>query len=297
MIDPLNLDQLRVFVSIAELGSFSAAAKKLYRAQSAISNAVLNLEKALGIDLFDRSGWRPQLTEQGKALLPDALDLLNRAERLRNRARHMAQGLEAELSIVLDVMFPNDQIVRLVTEFQQTFPSVNLRLCVDILGGVHERVISKKYDLGIQGSLPDIDPELTSISIQEVPLVAVAAPEHPLAFLKNITNDVLINQTQIVLTDSSDRTSGRTFSVMSENKILTTDLGSKREMLIAKLGWGFMPLSFVQKNLKYNELVELDLVSRKPRNKSMPLVAVYRNDSEPGLAKKWVLDWLLSQAK
>ena len=63
MIDALNLDQLRVFVAIADQGSFSAAARHLRRAQSAVSNAIVNLEAALGVSLFDRSGWKPQLTE------------------------------------------------------------------------------------------------------------------------------------------------------------------------------------------------------------------------------------------
>lgn len=59
MIGSLTLDQLRVLVTIADAGSFSAAGRELRRAQSAISQAVANLEEIQGVELFDRRGHRP----------------------------------------------------------------------------------------------------------------------------------------------------------------------------------------------------------------------------------------------
>ena len=294
MIDALNLDQLRVFVAIADQGSFSAAARYLRRAQSAVSNAIVNLDAALGVSLFDRSGWKPQLTEHGQALLIDARAVLARVDQFKSRALGLTQGLEAELSVVLDVMFPIARLVALVAQFQQVFPGVVLRLCVDILGGVPQRVLSGAYDLGVQGSLPEIAPEMASHKLPEIELVPVAAPEYPLAGQAKISAHVLRGQTQIVLTDHSGRTEGRTFSVFSERQILTADLGSKRAMLCAGLGWGFMPHAFVEEDLDARRLVELDLAERRPRSRSMPLFAIYRCDKPLGPAGQWVLDWLLS---
>ena len=68
MLDAVTLDQLRVFVAAAETGSFSGAARRLKRAQSAVSHAVMSLEAALEIRLFDRGGRTPVLTEAGRAL-------------------------------------------------------------------------------------------------------------------------------------------------------------------------------------------------------------------------------------
>ena len=296
MIDALNLDQLRVFVAIADQGSFSAAARYLRRAQSAVSNAIVNLEAALGVSLFDRSGWKPQLTEHGQALLIDARAVLARVDQFKSRALGLTQGLEAELSLVLDVMFPTARLVALVSRFQQVFPGVVLRLCVDILGGVPQRVSSGAYDLGVQGSLPEIAPEMAGHKLPEIELAPVAAPAHPLAGQTKISAHVLRSQTQIVLTDHSGRTEGRTFSVFSERQILTADLGSKRAMLCAGLGWGFMPRAFVEDDLDARRLVELDLAERRPRSRSMPLFAIYRCNKPLGPAGRWVLDWLLSAA-
>src|SRR5690606_38927235 len=159
MLDTLNLDQLRVFVAIAEQGSFSAAARHLFRAQSAVSGAIASLESALGVVLFDRGNWKPTMTAHGQALLVDAQSLLARAEQFKAFASGLTQGLEAELSVALDVMFPTESLVDLATNFQKAFPGVVLRLCTDVLGGVPDRVLNGGYDLGIQG-LPDVDPEL-----------------------------------------------------------------------------------------------------------------------------------------
>lgn len=295
MLDALSLDHLRVFVAIADHGSFSAAARQLHRAQSAVSGAIAGLESTLGLPLFDRSGWKPTMTAHGHALLFDARDVLARADQLKVRAVGMTQGLEAELSVVLDVMFPTAKLVSLVTDFQRAFPGVVLRLCTDVLGGVPERVLNGGYDLGVQG-MPDIEPELISHVLPDIVLVPVAAPGHALAGQRGIPGDELAEHTQIVLTDHSGRTSGRTISVFSNRRILTSDLGSKRIMLLAGLGWGFMPYSFVEDDIGLARLVELDLEDRQQRRRSKPLFAVHRRDTPLGPAGRWVLETLLPRA-
>ena len=78
----MTLDQLRILVAVAETGSFSAAARKLGRVQSAISQSVQSLETTLGIPLFDRDGKVPKLNDAGRALLGDAQQLIRGAETL-----------------------------------------------------------------------------------------------------------------------------------------------------------------------------------------------------------------------
>ena len=106
MLDALTLDQMRIFVAIAETGSFRAAAAGLSRVQSAVSHAIGNLEAELGVALFDRSRHRPVLTPEGEALLANARDILLRVDAMRARARGMGEGVELELSLVVDTLFP-----------------------------------------------------------------------------------------------------------------------------------------------------------------------------------------------
>src|ERR1700741_493279 len=106
MLDAITLDQLRTFIAAADEGSFSAAGRKLRRAQSVVSQTLANLEGQFGVKLFDRTRRHPVLTPQGQVLLAHARPVAGDVDRLKAHARHLAGGLEPELSIAVDVMFP-----------------------------------------------------------------------------------------------------------------------------------------------------------------------------------------------
>src|SRR6516164_7940027 len=108
MLDSLTLDQMRVLIAVAETGSFSAAARRLGRVQSAVSQSVQALEENLRLTLFDRSRKMPILTDAGRALLNDARQVVQRADALRSHAETIAGGTEAELAFAVDALFPTD---------------------------------------------------------------------------------------------------------------------------------------------------------------------------------------------
>src|SRR5271163_1395733 len=153
-LDPLTLDQLRVFEVVAETGSFSAAARKLRRAQSAVSYAIGNLETQLGVALFERGRQRPVLTAAGSSLLGDARAVALKVDGLRARARGLQEGLETELALVVDVMFPMAVLVEALDAFRQLFPTVGVRLYVETLGAVAQAVLDGTCRIGIMGPLP-----------------------------------------------------------------------------------------------------------------------------------------------
>src|SRR6187549_1545736 len=111
-MNAVTIDQLRVFRQVAETGSFSAAARAMHRAQSAITYAVQKLEDQVGADLFDRSGYRPVLSDAGRALLPRATRILDELAAFGAQARGIAGGLEPELALAVDSMYPMPQLVR-----------------------------------------------------------------------------------------------------------------------------------------------------------------------------------------
>src|ERR1700761_1807918 len=117
MLDAVTLDQLRTFIAAAEEGSFSAAGRKLRRAQSVVSQTLANLEGQFGVRLFDRSRRRPVLTPQGQVLLTHARTVAGDVARLKAHAKLLAGGLESEVSIAVDVMFPMDSLTEAVTAF------------------------------------------------------------------------------------------------------------------------------------------------------------------------------------
>jgi DNA-binding transcriptional LysR family regulator len=123
MLDGVSLDQLRTFIAAADESSFSAAGRRLRRAQSVVSQTLANLEGQLGVKLFDRSARFPALTDQGRPLPADARSVAANVDLFRARAKDLAGGLEAELSVVADVMFPVEPFTVAVAAFQEKFPA------------------------------------------------------------------------------------------------------------------------------------------------------------------------------
>ena len=153
-LDGVSLDQLRAFIASADEGSFSAAARKLHRAQSVVSELVSSLEGQIGVMLFDRSGRYPALTPEGAVLLADARNISSGLDFMKARAKGMAAGLEPELSVVVDVFFPIAAITEAAKEFRVKFPGTPLRLYVEALGAAYQPVLDGLAAFGIVGSLP-----------------------------------------------------------------------------------------------------------------------------------------------
>lgn len=289
-----TLDQLRIFIAVADEGSFNRAASKLGRALSVVSYGVAALESQLGVSLFRREGSRkPELTDAGRALLADARSVADEADGLVARARGIRQGLETEVALALDVMMPTRVAASVLRDFQQVFPTVDLRLHIEALGGVAALVLEKRADLGIAG--PDILelPELDRMAIGAVELVPVAAPTHPLAQLATIGPGDTRQHLQLVLTDRSPLTAGREFSVLSPRTWRLADLGAKHALLIEGIGWGNMPRHAVEDDLAAGRLVVLSVPEGPPLQYS--LNALWRRDSKLGPATSWVLDALIDR--
>src|SRR5260221_8596207 len=136
MRDGFTLDQLRTFVAVVDEGSFSAAGRKLRRAQSAVSQTLANLEAQAGVKLFDRAARYPRLTDAGRSLLADARAVADDVDSFKARLRAMRDGLEPELSVAVDVMIPMAALTRAATHSRRTYAHTPLRLLVETLGAV-----------------------------------------------------------------------------------------------------------------------------------------------------------------
>ena len=98
-----TLDQLRIFLAVAEHGSFGGAAKAMGRAVSAVSYGIAQLEAQLGLPLFEREGSRrPVLTAAGAGLLAEARSVADGVDALLAKARSLHAGQEPSLTLVVD---------------------------------------------------------------------------------------------------------------------------------------------------------------------------------------------------
>jgi DNA-binding transcriptional LysR family regulator len=297
MLDAVSLDQMRAFVAAYDEGSFSAAARKLRRAQSVISELIGTLEGQVGVKLFDRSRRYPALTNAGIVLLADARNILAGVDAMKARAKNISAGLEPELSVVVDALFPMAAVILAAQEFKATFTGTPLRLFVEALGATHQRVADETASVGIAASLANSPTTLTAEHLCNVSFVMVAGRHHPLSAVGGIiTKAELANHIQLVLTDRSTLTGGVEYGVVSSSPWRLADLSTKREFLLQGLGWGGMPYHAVQQDLASGALVELDIAHTTDASSIVPMSAIYQTTNPPGPAGRWFINSLAKHA-
>jgi DNA-binding transcriptional LysR family regulator len=296
MLDSFSLDQLRTFVAAAAAGSFSAAGRQLGRVQSVVSHTIANLEGQIGVRLFDRSGRYPKLTAQGTALLADARAIVGTIDQFKARARSLAGGLEPELTVIVNAMFPAVELTSAVRAFHAEFPDTPLRIAVEGMGAVIEPVLERQCSFGIRGSFLTDHAELTAEYLLAFRYLTVASAEHPLAkYRAPLPVNALKQHVQLVLSDRSSLTEGKDLGVISPKTWRLSDLGAKHAFLRAGLGWGGMPLHLVEADLADGSLVQLTLAeSAAPA--TFPMSAIYRTDNPPGPAGRWLIERLKQPA-
>jgi DNA-binding transcriptional LysR family regulator len=251
------------------------------------------LEAQLRVKLFDRTGRRPILTEAGRALIADARKLALDLDAMSSRARGLAQGLEPELPLVVDVMFPLDRLVAALGAFGHAFPSVPPRLYVEALGAVPKLVLDGICTLGIAGSMPYVPDGLAREALAPVELVPVASPTHPLAGQPMpVPPQAMREHLQLVLTDRSDLTEGRDYAVLGVRTWRLADLGAKHAMLLAGLGWGNMPRHMVAEDLAAGRLVLIWPAEWASGAQLLPMQVIYRADAALGPATRWFVKHL-----
>jgi DNA-binding transcriptional LysR family regulator len=283
-----TIDQLKVLLAVVEAGSFTAAAKRLRRAVSAISYAVATLEQQLGIELFDRQGSRtPALTEAGVAVLSKARGVVVGVDDLRASVRSLLSGVEAEVTLVVDVMLPSARLVDAVQAFEATFPTVKLRLHVEALSAVAQLVHSGRATVGVGGGALATEPDLELIHVGDVEMISVAAPNHPLALARPVPAGAARRHRQLILTVRTPFSEGPDVGVFAADDWRLADLGAKHALLLAGVGWGNMPEPNVRDDLAAGRLVRLELP--EARSGAYSFQAMYRTDTPPGPAAAWLI--------
>ncbi len=291
MYDPVTLDQLRAFVAVSEEGSFSAAARKLKRVQSAISTSMANLEAQLGVPVWDRTTKIPKLTDQGKALLGSARRVLAEVDGLRRLTAGMMMGVEASVSLCLDALFPLGALIDLSAGFAKAFPAVDLRIDTQVMSAVSARVLDGRATLGVASPLGLVK-GLERQALASIRMVPVVGPKHALAARSGrIPSKLFADCVQLVLSERSDDGVADQ-AVLSPRTWRVADLHTKHMMLRAGLGWGNLPEHVVRDDLRARRLVAIQPAAWGKDEHTLHLSAVYRSDATFGPAHRWLLEQL-----
>jgi DNA-binding transcriptional LysR family regulator len=294
--EALTPDALALLQEVARTGSFAAAARELALVPSAVTYRIRQIEDALDVLLFDRSSRRARLTEAGAELLREGDRLLLEIDAVANRVKRVATGWESQLTIAVDTLISCSTMMELADAFLALAPGTRLRLRDESLSGTLEALTSGQADLALGIALdPGTSAGIQSSVLGEVSFVYAVAPHHPLAAVKGVLKDDLLQKHRaIAVADSVQRGTAITRGLLAGQDVLTVPtMRAKLDAQLRGLGGGFVPEPMARPYLESGRLVVKD-VQRSSR--LVRLTYAWRSSDSAGRALQWWLGQLESPA-
>ena len=277
---------LLAFVEAATQGSFSEAARKLGRSQSTISAAVASLEIDLNLTLFDRSSRKPGLTPAGHVMLQRAEEILAATSRLEMTASQLSNGVEAKLTVALSDTYQSDRFEASLSAFEQRYPDLELECLIAECDDLVALVQSGRAQIAFAEMQDSYPPDLVNSTVDERTEIALfVSPEHPLASLDHIDQDVLQQHRELrlatIVNPYESRAKGRVWSAPSYLMLL--------EMAQGGFGWAPLPRWLVAR-FGPGTLQELQV---RGWPKTVSVDALWSRQNPPGPAGSWLLGKML----
>lgn len=294
----LTPDALGLLQSVADHGSFAAAARALGLVPSAVTYRIRQIEDALDVLLFDRSSRQAKLTAAGNELLCASQQLLREVDAIANRVKRVATGWEAEFTVAVDGVLSNSTIMELAEAFYALAPTTRLRLREETLSGTLDALLSGHADLALGVVLePGTTSGVQSRSMGDLAFVYAVAPHHPLASLPQpVLDEVLIRHRAVAVADSTQRGSAMTLGLLAGQDVLTVStMRAKLDAQLRGLGGGFLPEPLARPYLESGRLVARE-VQRPTRTIRMSYAWRDAGNLGPGRALQWWLGQMDSPA-
>ncbi|MEU9116017.1 LysR family transcriptional regulator [Streptomyces sp. NPDC048483] len=260
----MELQQMRYVVAVAETGGFTRAAERCHVVQSALSHQIARLEKELGARLFDRTSRSVRLTAAGEAFVPVARQALQAAERARAEVAAATGEVGGRLAVGAISTVAAVDLAQELGAFRARYPRVRVSLLMEMSDPLIEKVREGALDVAFVGLVPGA--RTAGVREQELArgeLVAVVAPEHPLAGREWTTLSRLARESFVDFAagsaarrqrDDAFRAAGLTSEVAFE--VTTVEFLAK--LVRAGLGVGMVPEAIA------SELAGLAIVRVRP---------------------------------
>jgi DNA-binding transcriptional LysR family regulator len=287
MSSRFSLEQLEAFVCAAHERSFSGAARKLGKAQSAISTAVINLEIDLGVTLFDRSGRYPTLTEEGRAMLREAEAVVAHCGALQDRANRLGTRLETKLALAIDDAIPYSAQSPALRRFEAAFPDVELDLRQPSHEDILQLTVAGDVNLGLMFAQAEYPKQIAFCRLGKLIFTNAVRHDHVLATMPAVSFAALNDHRQIVVAPHGRKLptgeylkSPRCWNVSSYMALL--------DMIKDGFGWASVPKRMIQSELQSGELVELKLAAYPFTEWAVGIDLIWSTQQQSGQAAMWL---------
>jgi DNA-binding transcriptional LysR family regulator len=268
-----TLEQWAVLATVIDRGGFAQAAHTLHRSQSAVSYAVGRLQDSLGIALLGIQGRKAVLTPHGQTLLRRARPLLQELSTLEELADSLVRGWESQLKLVVDLAYPRERLLRIVSELGAACPHTQLQLADAVLSGAEEAITTRSADVVVTTRVP---PDYLGDFLLDVPFIAVAHPEHALVRLQRpLAAADLAHHTQVVVRDSGQQDPRDEGWLGAERRFTVSSMEASLAMVTAGLAFAWLPEHLVASAIASGTARALPLATGAIRNVSLYLVLVH----------------------
>jgi DNA-binding transcriptional LysR family regulator len=259
----VTLDHWRSLVAVVDKGGYAPAAEALGKSQSTVSHSIQRLEQSLGTAVLKIKGRRAVLTAVGEVALRRARLLLDEAVDIERMARTLSAGVEAELYVAVDALFPNQILLPALARFVDAYPGTRIELEESIISGAADLVRHGRVQLAIT---PHVPQGWLGDHLIRLEFACVASPNHPLHQLgREITDRDLHQHRQLVVRDSGERRDLEVGWLGSEQRLTVSTMSTRIQALCEGLGFSWSPLMKIRRELKQGLLKSLPLAhgSRK----------------------------------
>ncbi|MCW8926520.1 MAG: LysR family transcriptional regulator [Xanthomonadales bacterium] len=253
----VSLDHWRSLVAVVDAGGYANAAEALDKSQSTVSHSIQRLEQALGTAVFRIKGRRAVLTQVGEMALRRARILLDEAADIERMAHTLAAGVEAELHIAVDAIFPNQVLLPAIADFTGAYPGTRVELEESIISGAADLVRRGHVQLAIT---PHVPQGWLGDHLLRLEFACVASPDHPLHQLdRPLTDRDLQQHRQLVVRDSGERRDLNVGWLRTEQRLTVSTMGTRIQALCQGLGFAWSPLLKIRGELERGLLKPLPL--------------------------------------
>jgi len=285
-----NLEQLRMFVETANLGSFSACARQLGKVQSAVSQGIANLEIDFDRQLFDRSTRKPSLTPAGKRLLSYAQAILLQMDELDSAAQAMGRQEEALIRLAVDSALLLPSLYVVLSRFEKKFPATVIEIVSSTSLDALESIENDHADIGLTFVEFDFNRDVELGYIGALDFHPVCHPQHALAQFNEITAGDLLPHRQ-VLPRSSKGNAPTQLPLLSSKAWYCNSYAAIQSLVEQEIGWAYLPAYLVEHNIQAGKLKKMKLAfDHKPWKLSIEMVRQKNKAMGPALA--WLYDEL-----
>lgn len=289
----INQEQLNIFKTVMETGSFSAAARQLGKVPSAVSMSIANLEVDLNLQLFERVGREPKPTAQAQLLYEKTLYLLTEIQQWVQHANALSDGLESTLSIVVVSELIHTEWTDYIALLEQQFPTLQL----DIFSAPQEDALRMLMQGQVQFALmferEYLDHRESFIELKRETIVPVVSLSHSLAKQNQIPLETLQRHRQVIVTGRDQHLKPE---LLFSTQYWRTDNHQLALSLILKnLGWGLLPLTMLEQNPHlYTQLKILDILEITPQLEYY-IDLVWNKEAQLGQASQFLIDFVRQQ--